>query len=73
MIILSKIKKVDDEIIVHSYWANLINHIHKEYTLPNEVWYQVHYELSQFNATVYGDDIIFDDDQQASLFLMRWS
>jgi hypothetical protein len=73
MIVLSKLANYDPPIAVASYWRNLVEHVHKTNLLPDAVWRQIYEELAVYGATVRGDDIIFETEEQVSLFLLRWA
>jgi hypothetical protein len=58
---------------VEDYWKNLMGAIHQHTKTPNGVWGMAFEWLEDYGAVIDGDYIHFEHDQDATLFLLRWS
>jgi hypothetical protein len=58
----------------YPFWRNLIKHIHTKDKLPDAVWRQIFEEISASNGKFEeGFYILFENDEDATMFLLRWS
>ena len=58
---------------VASYWSNLVFECRDKCKNINEVWDYIHAELSKYDAKFKDFTIEFEDESQASLFILRYS
>ena len=61
----------------HQFWKNFVGHIHQTTKLPDEVWNYIEKELADYNGQMAPDGrgmhILFENDCDATVFLLRWS
>lgn len=60
--------------MVTVFWKNFINDIHEHTVLPNPVWRMIKKRLGDYRAEIVGEHYIqFEHEEDATLFLLRWS
>ena len=61
----------------HEFWKNFVGHIHQTTKPQNELYNYIQIELAQYNAKMAPDGrgmhILFENDCDATVFLLRWS
>ena len=66
----------DRNYIIFACWGNLVKHCRSQCEVenyPSEIWQYINAELSKHNAKISGNMLEFEDDAQASIFVLKWS
>lgn len=61
---------------VAPYWVNLVNDCRDKCTgddYDKKVWTHIYAELAMYNATFKDFMIEFEDESQATMFILRWT
>lgn len=64
-----------EDVVFFPAWVNLINHIHnhEKNKTPHAVWNSIYRHLEKHRARFNYDQIEFENENDAVLFLLRWS
>ena len=54
-------------------WANFVYAVHQVTKKPNYTWILIQTRLREHGAKIDGDFLVFEDEQNLSHFLLRWS
>jgi hypothetical protein len=55
-------------------WANFVRAVHQVTKKPNSTWVLLQTRLREYGcAKIDGDFLVFEDEQNLSHFLLRWS
>jgi hypothetical protein len=58
---------------VHDFWRNFVDDIHRYQQLPDPVWKLIHLRLREYGAVIDEENLEFDSEEAAMMFLLRWS
>ena len=54
-------------------WANFVYAVHNVSKRPEYTWVLIQTRLREYSAKIDGDFLVFEDEQNLSQFLLRWS